>query len=137
MPQQPTKAQQRAMHRKHVFFLTDGPRRPIFWGNYFSIYWYATKDIPYTEWKGDTQSFQEYLWDVRTLRGYDKAHDSQFDVSSLPDEVIFDPKAFSSDAFAEMAQKQRLYHYSVLCAAEIPPSNGVRQFWLADDQVPA
>lgn len=131
MTKQPTKAQQRAMHRKHVFLLTDGPGKPLFWGNHFSNYWYATKEIPYTEWKGDTHDFQEYLWDVRDLHNYDKATDAQFD---LPHDLLFGKRDAALAAIADLTPKQRAYHYSVLCAAEIPPLNGVRQFWLAGQE---
>ena len=123
MTQQPTKAQQRAMHRKHVFLYRAGPGKPTFWGNYYSNYWYATKDIPYTEWKGDTHEFQEYLWDVRTLRGYDKETDKQFDLKATNGH-------YSVSEFQKFEQ-QRAYHYSVLCAAEIKAINGVRQLALA------
>ena len=124
MPQQPTKAQQRAMHRKHVFLYRAAPGKPTFWGNYFSTYWYATKDIPYTEWKGDTHDFQEYLWDVRTLRGYDKETDKQFDLQATNGHYLV-------SEFQKLSEQQRAYHHSVLCAAEIEASNGVRQLALA------
>ncbi len=124
MTHQPTKAQQRAMHRKHVFLYRPGPGKPTFWGNYFSNYWYATKDIPYTEWKGDTHDFQEYLWDVRTLRGYDKETDQQFDLKATNGH-------YSVSEFQKLSEQQRAYHYSVLCAAEIEAINGVRQLALA------
>jgi hypothetical protein len=124
MPQQPTKAQQRAMHRKHVFLYRADPGKPTFWGNYYSTYWYATKDIPYTEWKGDTHDFQEYLWDVRTLRGYDKETDQQFALKAANGHYLV-------SEFRKLLEQQRAYHYSVLCAAEIEASNGVRQLALA------
>ena len=124
MPQQPTKAQQRAIHRKHVFLYRPGPGKPTFWGNYYSTYWYATKDIPYTEWKGDTHEFQEYLWDVRTLRGYDKETDKQFDLKATNGHYLV-------SEFQKLSEQQRAYHYSVLCAAEIEAINGVRQLAMA------
>jgi len=105
--------------------------KPSLWCNPYSYFWYATKRIPYTEWKGDTQDFQEYLWDVRDLRSYDKTIDAQFDASKLPHEVIFGPKASSLRAIAALQPKQREYHYSVVVADEIEPTNGVRQFALA------
>jgi len=124
MTHHPTKAQQRAMHRKHVFLYRPGPGKPTFWGNYYSTYWYATKDIPYTEWKGDTHDFQEYLWDVRTLRGYDKETDKQFDLQATNGHYLV-------SEFQKLSEQQRAYHYSVLCAAEIEAINGVRQLTLA------
>ena len=124
MTHQPTKAQQRAMHRKHVFLYRPGPGKPTFWGNYYSTYWYATKDIPYTEWKGDTHDFQEYLWDVRTLRGYDKETDQQFDLKATNGHYLV-------SEFQKLSEQQRAYHYSVLCAAEIEAINGVRQLAMA------
>jgi hypothetical protein len=33
--------------------------------------------------------------------------------------------------FQKLSEQQRAYHYSVLCAAEIEASNGVRQLALA------
>jgi hypothetical protein len=91
--------------------------KPSIWCNPYSFYWYATKRIPYTEWKGDTQDFQAYLWDVRSLRSFDKAVDAEFKIKSITD---FDT-----------VKRQTAYHYSVFVADEIKPSNGVRQFSLA------
>jgi hypothetical protein len=107
------------------------PGKPSIWANPYSSFWYATKRIPYTEWKGDTQNFQKYLWDVRDLRSYDKALDAQFDVSSLPNELLFGPEAAYLAEAAALIPKQRAYHYSVFVADEIEPTNGVRQFALA------
>jgi hypothetical protein len=105
--------------------------KPSIWANPYSPFWYATKRIPYTEWKGDTQNFQEYLWDVRDLRSYDKAIDAQLNVSSLPKEVLFGPEAAYLAEAKTLIPKQRAYHYSVFVADEIEPTNGVRQFALA------
>lgn len=111
--------------KRVVIYNLGWPGQPSIWCNPFSNFWYATKRIPYTEWKGDTNDFTEYLWDVRDLRSYDKATDAQFD---LPLDVLLGPRDAALGACFKLEPKQRAYHYSVFVADEIEPINGVRQF---------